>query len=99
MRPRPRSRKKPVEYVAPDDLLTEVRRLREALGFDPAYVVVGAREWRLISTQPEARPHCQWAPGDTQSFDGVPVLVRRDRSRPRVYGTVSELEAELFGRN
>jgi len=83
VRPRPRSRIKPVEYVPPLELVAEIRRMRQAQQW-PEAVLVGQREWDLIRAQPEARPHIFGLIAEELMLDGVPVIVRPRWARPKV---------------
>lgn len=98
MRPRPRSRKRDIDYVAPEDLIEDVRACRRETG-DPAGIISSPREWALTMQQPGARPFVRAWPGDGFTFDGVPVIVRRDLGAPRVLATQADLEDALLGRD
>lgn len=92
---RPRSRRNPVEYVPPLEVVEEIRTLRRA-GQYPEAVLVGRREWALMRAQPEALPHLFAWPGDPDHLDGVPVLTALRWARPRVIATREEYEAAML---
>lgn len=93
---RPRSRRNPVEYVPPLEVVEEIRALRRE-GHHPEAVLVGRREWALMRAQPEAQPHLFAWPGDPDCLAGVPVLTALRWSRPRVIATREEYEEALLG--
>lgn len=94
MRPRPRSRNKPIEYVPPLDLVEQIQAMRRA-GDNPEAILVGRREWDVIRTQPEAGPYLFGLCPEEVTLDGVPVLVLPRWARPKVC-TRSEVEEALL---
>lgn len=97
MRPRPRSRRKPVEYVPPEELVAEIRQLRKDIGEPPA-MLVGQREWNLIRRQPTCGPFLSGVSDQELALDGVPVIVRPHWSRPQVMATWAEYEEAMLKR-
>lgn len=97
MRPRPASRKRPLQVVQPETLAAEVRKLRDA-GEDPPAVIAGPREWRALAQQPGAREFVEHWPGDDVTFLRVAVLVRVGYGAPRVMANQQELEDVLLGK-
>lgn len=98
MRPRPRSRLHPVEYVPPEVLADEIHAMR-ARGVEPEGIIVGRREWDLIRCQPEARPFLFAIIAEEPIFDGVPVMVRPRAARPMVCSRADLEEALQESRN
>lgn len=95
MRPRPRSRNKPIEYVPPQELVDEIRAMR-ARGDWPEVILVGRREWEVIRAQPEAKPYLFGLVSEEIMLDGVSVIVRPRWARPKVC-TREEYEEALTG--
>ncbi len=95
MRPRPRARSKPVQYVPPADLVAQVRQLR-AEGTPPEAIIAGVREWALIKAQPGARPHLYCFPGDPDRLDGVMVITSVRWDRPTILLTPEEYEEAML---
>lgn len=83
MRPRPRSRKSPIEYVPPDDLAAQILAMRHADEW-PEVVLVGRREWEIIRTQPEAARYLGGLISEELTFCGLPVIVWPRWARPKV---------------
>lgn len=98
MRPRPRSRLNPIEYVPPQEIVAEIREMR-AQGVEPEAILVGRREWDLIRAQPEALPHLFGIIAEEIMLDGVSVIVRPREARPRVCTRDDLEEALMEGRN
>lgn len=94
--PRPASRRRPLAYTPPEQLVAEIARIRRA-GGEPAAVLTGIREWRICRVQPEAAQHVESWPGDDETFDKVPVIVLRGVGAPRVVATQQDLEDALLG--
>lgn len=95
MRPRPRSRKNPLEVVPVADLVAAVEAIREE-GGEPAAIVSGRREWLAVRAQPAAKGVIEFWPGDDETFSKVAVIIRSGWRAPVVYATQADLEEDLL---
>lgn len=95
MKPRPRSRKKPVEYVPPLELVEEIRQ-RQREGELLEAIVVGRREWDVIRAQPEAAEHLWGLIPEEPMLAGVSVIIKARWARPKVCNR-DELEEAMNG--
>lgn len=94
MRPRPRSRARPVDYVPPEVIVERIRELRRE-GFDPPAVLVGLREWNIIRVQPSAGRFLTGVCADELYLDGVQVIASMRWDKPRVVATWEEYREAL----
>lgn len=93
---RPASRKHPVIIVPAEDLVAHIAGVRRQ-GGEPAAIITGTREWAMVRNQVAAGRHLQHWPGDGETFDQVPVIVRPGLGPPRVMDTQQDLEDALLG--
>lgn len=95
MRPRPRSRRKGLEYVPPAELLAEIAEVR-ARSIEPVAIVVGTREWHITRQQREAWPYLSGVSNEELAFDGVSVIVSRRHARAQVLADQDDLQEALY---
>jgi hypothetical protein len=96
VRYRPASRKKPVVIVPATELASDISDIRREGGY-PAAIITGTREWAMVRNQVDAAQHLQFWPGDGETFDQVPVIIRPGVGAPRVMATQQDLEDALLG--
>lgn len=95
MRPRPRSRLKPLQVIPARDLAEAVEALQHERQA-PVAILSGFREWVVLKRDPEARHWLAGWPGDGDTFCGVPVIVKPGLGSPRIMRTMGELEDVLL---
>jgi len=95
MYPRPRSRRTNIAYPDLPKLKEQVAHAAFVYG-TPLAVVVGTREWQLARRLVAYRTMVQHWPGGEETFDGVPVIVRRHLGQPRVLVTQDEVDEALL---
>lgn len=97
MMPRPRSRKKPVDLVPLQEIADEVARVTEEERMPPVAIVVGTRDWQMCKRQVNHRVFVGYWPGGEETFQGIPVIVKRTAGAPVVVATQAELDEMLLG--
>lgn len=95
MMPRPRSRRKPLEVGDHAALVAQIIETRLA-GGQPVAIVTDVREWRSLRAQEGAKPRCQFWPGGEETFDGVPIIIRRGFGAPKLMVDQAALEGAIL---
>lgn len=97
MRPRPRSRKKPVELVPLESIAAEVERIRADQRVPPVAIVAGYRDWQMARRLVDQNGYIGYWPGGEMTFLGVPVIVTRALAGIEVVATQPELDELILG--